>query len=136
MNHTQTLEKLRSLRLSAMADAYQNTIETRQSLTADELLSYLVEAECADRHNRKVRRNLKEARFRYQSAVEQVDYFSPRNLDKNTFLRLSDCSFVRQHDNLIITGSTGTGKSFISSAIGNQACLHNVSPRRSTSREI
>jgi DNA replication protein DnaC len=109
-----------------MANAYQSVIETRQELTADELLAYLVEAEAADRNNRKVSRNLKDARFRYQAAVEQVDYFAPRNLDKNAFLRLAGCQFIQQHQNLIISGPTGTGKSFIASAIGNQACMLNL----------
>ena len=125
MNTTQTLEKLRSLRLSGMASAYQNTLEGKQTLTSDELLTYLVESEWNDRHTRKVNRHLRAAKFRYPASIEEVDYFSPRNLDKNLFLRLSDCSFIQRKENLLITGPTGTGKSFITSALGNQACMLN-----------
>ncbi len=123
MNQTQTLEKLHTMRLFGMGNAFQTVLESQQSYTNDELLGYLVEAEWDDRQNRKVARYLKAARFRYQASVEEVDFLSPRNLDKNLFLRLADGSFIQKHQPLIITGPTGCGKSFLASALGHQACI-------------
>jgi DNA replication protein DnaC len=82
----------------------------------------LVQAEWEDREARKIRRHLKAARFRYHAAVEEITYDPARNLDKTMMTRLIDCSFIKRHENVLITGSTGVGKSFISSALGNQAC--------------
>lgn len=122
MNHAQTLEKLKTMRLFGMENALRTTTETRESYTADEIVTYLTESEWNDREERKFHRNLKAARFRYQASVEEIDFQSTRNLDKNAFLRLADCSFIRKKENLILTGPTGTGKSFIASALGHQAC--------------
>lgn len=123
MNVTQTLERLQQLRLGGMAAAYRSVIETRQSLTADELLALLADSEYNERYSRKTRLLLAAARFRYPASVEEVEHFGARNLDKNAFIRLSDCSFVQRKENLLITGPTGTGKSFLASALGHQACL-------------
>ena len=82
----------------------------------------LIQAEWEDREARKIRRHLKAARFRYHAAVEEITYQPDRNLDKTLMTRLTDCSFIKRHENILITGSTGVGKSFISSALGNQAC--------------
>jgi len=122
MNQNQTVEKLHMMRLFGMKNAFQTVLESSQSYTNDQLLSYLVEAEWEDRQDRKVTRYLKAARFRYQASVEEVDFLTARNLDKNLFLRLADGTFIQKHQPLIITGPTGSGKSFVASALGNQAC--------------
>ncbi len=70
-----------------------------------------------------MQRGLKNANFRYKANVEQLDYTEERGLDKNLIQRLSDCSFIDKGEDLFITGSTGTGKSFLASALGQQACL-------------
>jgi len=105
-----------------MATTYQAAIQGKQSFTNDELVSMLVQAEWEDREARKIRRHLKAARFRYHAAVEEISYNPGRNLDKTVMTRLTDCSFIKRHENILITGPTGVGKSFISSALGNQAC--------------
>lgn len=122
MNHTQTLEQLRSMRLFGMENALRTLTETRADYTNEELIAYLTESEWNDRQSRKFQRYLKAARFRYQASVEEIDFSATRNLDKNQLLRLADCTFLQQKENLILTGPTGTGKSFLVSALGHQAC--------------
>ena len=73
--------------------------------------------------NRAIERSMHNARFRYKASIEQLEYSTERGLDKNQVHRLADGEFIRKKENLLITGSTGTGKSFLASAIGNQACL-------------
>ncbi len=117
------LKKMNELKLYGMANAYQTSFEMNQKYTGDELINYLVEAEWSERKN-KVRNTLiKRAKFRYQSFVNEIDFSSDRNLDKMTLMRLADCSFIERAENVIITGKTGSGKSYISSAIGHQACV-------------
>ncbi len=127
MNNNQaTLNKLEQMRLNGMARAFRATMETtlKQSFTPDELLSHLVDTEWDDRHNRKIQRLIKAAKFRYLSSFEEIDFGLERNLDKNNLLRLSDRMWIEQHKNILISGPTGAGKSFIASALGYQACVY------------
>jgi DNA replication protein DnaC len=123
MTH-ETLEKIKKLRLLGMARAYETSLENDKllNLSADELLKMLVEAEWDDRLNRNIERRLRNARFRYQSCMESIDYQAERNLDRNQIMRFAECNFIRKHENIIITGSTGIGKSYLATAIGHQAC--------------
>jgi len=121
----QTLEKMGSMRLYGMQKSFRQVVDTSRlnELTADELVSQLVESEWDDRHNRAVDRSLRNAKFRYKASIEMIDYSIDRSLDANLINRLAECTYLENHQSLIITGSTGTGKSFIASALGNQACL-------------
>jgi DNA replication protein DnaC len=116
------LEQMNLMKFYGMATAYQSAIQGKQNFTNDELVSMLVQAEWEDREDRKIRRHLKAARFRYHAAIEEIAYNPGRNLDKTMMTRLTDCSFIKRNENILITGPTGVGKSFISSALGNQAC--------------
>ena len=116
------LEQMNLMKFYGMATAYQSIIQGKQTFTNDELISMLIQAEWEDREARKIRRHLKAARFRYHAAVEEITYQPDRILDKTLMTRLTDCSFIKRHENILITGPTGVGKSFISSALGNQAC--------------
>ncbi|MGB8491453.1 MAG: IS21-like element helper ATPase IstB [Bacteroidales bacterium] len=120
----ETLEKLKKLHLWGMARTYQTSLENDKltRLSGDELVSMLIEAEWDDRQNRNIERRLRNARFRYQSSMESIDYQAERNLDRGQILRFAECNFVRKHENVIITGSTGIGKSYIATALGHQAC--------------
>jgi DNA replication protein DnaC len=121
-----TLQKLEALRLHGMVRAFRATFETgiTHQFSPDELLSHLVDAEWDDRQNRRLDRLLAAARFRSPASLEQLDWGLPRNLDKNQLLRLSDCRWIERHQNLLVSGPTGAGKSFIASALGHQACLY------------
>jgi DNA replication protein DnaC len=125
MNVQATLEKLSGLRLSGMERSYRALMETRhpQALTADELIAHLVDAEWDDRQERKTTRLMKTAAFRARATFTEVDFAAGRSLDKNEFLRLSDCSWVTKGRTIIISGPTGAGKSFLAQALGTQACF-------------
>lgn len=120
----ETLEKIKKLRLLGMARTYETSLENNKlaHLSADELITMLVEAEWDDRMNRNIERRLRNARFRYQSCMESIDYQAERNLDRNQIMRFAECNFIKKHENIIITGSTGIGKSYLATALGHQAC--------------
>lgn len=132
MNNNQaTLNKLSAMKLHGMARAFRSTLETgvKNSFSPEELMSHLVETEWDDRHNRKIQRLIKTAKFRYPASVEEIDFTLPRNLDKQQLLRLSDSSWIERHHNILITGPTGVGKSFLAQALGQQACLYGFKTR-------
>ena len=125
MNQTTTIQKLEELRMSGFIRAYREIIETgrNKDFTTEEIISHLVQAEWDDRYNRRLKRLITRARFRYQASMEQIDYAAKRDLDKNQMLRLSSCSWITNKQNIIVSGSTGLGKSFLASALGHQACM-------------
>ena len=123
MNQT-TLSKMGNLRLYGMYGAFKTAIETNKTddYTLDQFIAQLIEAEWDDRQNRKIDRIIKNARFRYKASIEKVIYSKERNLDQNKLLRLAS-GFVNNSENILITGSTGVGKSYIATALGYQACV-------------
>lgn len=124
MNST-VLNKMSQLKFYGMLQSYQTLLETNQhhSLSNDEIVSMLIQAEWEDRQNRKINRYIKTAQFRYNANIEEIDFTANRALDKTQLLRLADGSFIQKKENLLITGPTGAGKSYIASALGHQACL-------------
>jgi DNA replication protein DnaC len=120
---SETVNKMRQMRLLGMARAFHLTMESgkNEKFTPDEMVSHLIESEWDDRYNRKLERAILQARFRYKASIEEID-FSDNRIDKNQVLRLADCEFIKRKENIIVTGSTGIGKSFLASAIGHQAC--------------
>jgi len=120
----QTLNQMKLMKLHGMANAFTSNVESGklEKYTADELISLLIDAEWDERHNRKLDRSLKTARFRYKASVEQLSFDMERNLDKNQIMRLADCEFIKRKENVLITGSTGIGKSYLASALGHHAC--------------
>jgi len=123
--NTDVLEKMRKMRLLGMHRAFKTSIENGKTemFTADEMTSFLIDSEWDDRQNRSIERGMRNARFRYKSTIEQIDYTGDRGIDKNQIHRFADGSFITKKENILITGSTGTGKSFLASAIGHQCCL-------------
>lgn len=123
MNNEGTLEKMNQMKFLGMVRAFKLFSETgTKELTADEIIAHLVDAEWDDRYNRRLNRLLRTAKLRYSASVEQIDFTSQRNLNKNDFLRLVGCDWLRKGGSVIVTGSTGSGKSFLACALGNQAC--------------
>jgi DNA replication protein DnaC len=124
MNYQKTLELMRSLRLIGMADRYNAIMETpiHQRPDAVVILAQLVEAEELYRNNRRMLSAIKNARFRYQASLNDMIYSDQRNITREIITSLADCSFVDRGENIIITGATGCGKSYLASALGYQAC--------------
>lgn len=117
-----TLDKMKNLKLYGMHRAFTSTLELGSaSYTNDELIAFLIDSEFDDKENRKVERLINTAKFRYKAYMEEITVSVTRNLDKNTIARLTSCDFIKQKQNILVTGSTGVGKSFIASAIG---CLY------------
>ena len=119
-----TLEKMLGMNLKGMYYAFKTSLETHrtESMTTDQFVSWLVSSEWDDRRNRAVERAIRQASFRYKATIEEIDFSVERGLDKNLTLRLADLTFVRERKDLFITGSAGTGKSYLATAFGFQAC--------------
>jgi len=122
--NTSTLEKMHKMKLYGMHKAFKTSIESgrTENWTADEMISILVNSEWDERKNRSIDRLMFNAKFRYKASLEELNYDTDRNLDKNQIYRFGDCNFINKKENILITGSTGIGKSYIASAIGQQAC--------------
>ena len=138
MNINATLEKLVQMRLQGFERAY-NAITTNASgekFTNDELIAHLVDAEFDDRHERKINRLIKQAKFKQQASLEQINYFHPRGLDKDYLLRLQNNEWIKKARDLLITGPTGVGKSFVACAVGFQACLNEFKVMYITSNKL
>jgi len=124
MNNT-TLHKLKDLKFYGMHDAFKMAIETGKldEYTINQFTSHLVEAEWDERLNRKIERTIKNARFRYKAQIENLIFSGQRSLDRDRIYRLAEFEFIKKSENVLITGSTGVGKSYLASAIGHQACI-------------
>lgn len=122
--NTETLEKMRKMKLLGMFRAFKTSIESGkvENCTSDEMISNLIQSEWDDRKNRGIERHLKNARFRYKASLEELNFQTERNIDRNQLMRFGECAFINKNENILITGSTGIGKSYIASAIGHQAC--------------
>ena len=121
----ETVEKMGKMRLYGMQAAFNAFVESPppDTFTNDEMTEYLVQSEWDDRKHRTVQRNIKIAKFRYIADTAGIDFNPERGLDKNLINRLIACDFIKGGQDVFITGSTGTGKSYIATAIGQQACL-------------
>jgi len=125
MNNNQTVEKLKQMRLGAMADLHLQQLKDNRisSSTADEYLALLTDHQWEDRQNKKIQRLLKQAEFKQQASLADINYLQNRNLDKNMFERLATLDFINRKENIIITGASGVGKSYLGQALGHQACM-------------
>jgi len=121
--NTEILNQMKLLRLHGMHRAFSQSLEPdSQKYTPDELIEFLIQSESDDRYNRRINRLTSNAKFRYTASIEDIKYDDTRNIDKNMIQRLAECQFISEAKNIIVTGSTGVGKSYLASAIGYQAC--------------
>lgn len=125
MKTLQILERMNQMKMYGMHRYYQSSLDAghHENYTADELLEALVESEWDERQTRKIDRLMRTARFRYKASVEEITFNEDRNMDKNNILRFAACDFINQKQNILITGSTGVGKSYLACALGHQACI-------------
>ncbi len=119
-----TLEKLHHLRLRGMAKAFKEQMEQPEadSLSFTDRLALMIDREVTERESWHLKIRMRNAKFQQSACVEDIDYRSPRGLDKALMLRLAGCDWIRHHDNVLIVGPTGTGKTYLACALGQKVC--------------
>ena len=125
MMNEPTMEKLKALKLTALADAWaaQQKDSQMTKVPFDERLGLLVDVEWLFRENVRLGRCLREAKLRIGNAcIEDIDYADKRELDKSVMRQLATCRWVAEHQSVAITGMTGTGKTYLACALAQQAC--------------
>lgn len=119
-----TIDKLRSIRLNAMARGLEEQMAgDYRDLSFEERFGLLVDQEVTERENRRLTSRLRAARLRQSACMEDIDYRHPRGLDKSLMMALAEGKWIKEKLNLLITGATGVGKSFLACALGHRACL-------------
>ena len=119
-----TLEKLKALKFIGMLNALSEQLNMPdiQELSFEERLGLLVDREMTERENRRLQTRLRKARLRQSACIEDIDYRHPRGLDKALMASLAACQWVTEHLNVLITGPTGVGKTWIACALAHKAC--------------
>ena len=119
-----TIDNLRTMRLAGMARALEEQMQMPEidSLSFEERLGLLVDREMTERENRRLATRLRKAKLRHNATIEDIDYRHPRGLDRGLMSKLATCRWISQHHNLLITGPTGCGKTFLACALAHKAC--------------
>jgi DNA replication protein DnaC len=119
-----TVDKLQTLKLTGMTAALSEQLQMPdiEELSFDERLGLLVDRELTARDNRRLSSRLRRARLKHQAALEDIDYRHPRGLDKSFMQALANCRWVKEHLNILITGPTGVGKTWLACALAHKAC--------------
>lgn len=124
MLNEQTIEKLYAMKLNGMAEAFKEQLQQPDmtELSFQERFTLLVDRQWTWKEDRRMKRLLSNARLKINGCVEDIDYHAPRGLNKSMILQLADCDWIRHAHNVIITGPTGVGKTYLACALANRAC--------------
>jgi DNA replication protein DnaC len=124
MLNEQTIEKLYHMRLNGMADAFKEQLQQPEinDLSFEERFALLVDRQWTWSEDRRMKRLLSNAKLKINGCIDDIDYNTPRALDKSLVLRLANCDWVKNAHNVIITGPTGVGKTYLACALANRAC--------------
>lgn len=120
----QTHQKLMDMKLYGLASAFQDHLDQkgRDKLSFEERFGLMVDREWTERQARQLKRRLKRAKLREQACLEDINYRHPRNLDRSVIRKLASCKWLLEHENILITGATGLGKTWIACALADKAC--------------
>ena len=124
LNHP-SIEKLNALKLTGMAKAFREQTQTRDigSISFEERLGLMIDREMTERENRRMALRMKQAKLREQASFENIDYKTARGLDRQLMMSLAACQWVKNRQNILISGPTGAGKTYIACALAHKACL-------------
>lgn len=119
-----TLEKLQTMKLHGMADAFRTQLETTDAsqLSFEERFAMLVDQQWLWKENRALARRLRSAKLKERGVIEDIDYQHPRGLDRKLIRTLASSEWVRQHQNVLLIGPTGIGKTWLGCALAQKAC--------------
>jgi len=123
------LDRLRTLRLEGMAKALEDQLQMPdvEDLRFEERLSLLLDREATERNSRRLKTRLRKAKLRQTAFLENIDFRKSRGLDKSLILALASCDWIRDHQNVLVCGATGVGKTFLACALAQKACREGFS---------
>lgn len=117
-------DKLQQMKFYGMLKAFEEQMQMVdiETLTFEDRLALLVDREMTERENRRLKTRLKKAKLRENACIEDIDFRHPRALDKSLFMKLADCRYLKEHNNVLIIGPTGVGKTYLACALAQNAC--------------
>jgi len=119
-----TIEKLKDMKLKVMAEMLSDTDSSLRELSFEDRFALMVERQWLEKRNARIKRLIRNATFAIDACIEDIRYHPDRTIDKKTIQTLSTCTYIEKKLNVVVSGRTGSGKSYIICALGNSACRH------------